>query len=221
MKKVYLIMIALLICALTAGNAYARTPSGERYASIGYRQVSPGNDYAAAFDDKIDGLSVRLNLPLSKTVDFTAEITENKLEGTAGVLGLKVDYKTLSLGLLRFFSPEDKINPYIGISLEYVESEITDCDVSGCFDAGGANIAGLAARLGVEMDYGDLAALRIYALYSDPDNIDTANGGTDSYKSIGAELHLWITDRVALMFAPETSLDNGDDIYLAALEIMF
>ena len=195
-----------MIVLLVASACFSPVVQAEKLAGKNYISGSVGAwKFGDDFLDDLFGTSTVLGVAAQKNMtsnlDLQLGITWYSADGSDG--GIEVDYFSSSVGtaLIYNFLPQDQFNPYLAVSVAYVEM---DAKMSGFGMSETVDDSDAAFAIGGGIEFEEWKALFGLTLaYTWMDSKDDVG--------IGANAGIWITDKVLCGVGASYAID-GEDI---------
>jgi len=145
MKKILALTAALFMSlTLSAANSWAQGLLGNRYLSVSFGNLFPGNDQLREIDDSVAQIGLDFNFPVTKNIDIFAAAGYSKLKGSLPGDFLESTSETarFDAGVAYQFFPGQAFNPFVRGRVGYVNVDaVNNSDGQGTtgLPVGGGN----------------------------------------------------------------------------------
>jgi opacity protein-like surface antigen len=203
-KFIRIAVLVVLVMGVAAQSTLAQGLLGKRYMGFEIGQTTPGDDDIKDVDDSILQLGGGINIPVNPNVDAIVNLSYAKLEGYIEGVDYEATAKGVLGGINYHFTPDQKVNPFVGILVGFVSTE-AETSVPGYSESEDEDDFAIAVGAGVEVDLNDQVAIHPTIEYDKIDDEDCFIAG------IG--LSMWFNTSVFGGLSAYYAFDDGDVSY--------
>lgn len=213
-QSVAMIVVFLLFGIVQPINAQGLL--GKRYTSFSIGIQKPGDDYVKQVDDSILQLGGQINLPVNSNVDANFTLSYEQLDGDDDQgLDFEGTSKSVVGGVVYHFTPDQKINPFVGVGVGFVSVDI-EATAVGFHSTSDETDLGFSLVTGIEIDLNSRIAIRPTLGY-----YRIENEYNDDDFTTGVSFNVWFNNSVFGGIRTTYALDEGDVTILAGLGLGF
>ena len=175
-RKLSLALVGAIALGTIAGVSDAETLLGKNYVGGSFRIVKFGDDQLDQLLGNGYGVNGVANINLSQNIDLKLGAGYIWADGDEG--GVEIDLTGVAAGgdLIYFFNPNEKVNPYIGVGMAVVNSEV-EVSGFGVSESEDDTEVGFGGGVGVELEFTEQVLFRFGLDYFNIDSEDSIDLG--------------------------------------------